>query len=80
MRASLGQWCSKVLAGHQGMDFSQLELLDADQIDLGDEGVKKNRGPTGVGAELKAYWLMTVEEEVAERMRVVRRLGVCGVS
>lgn len=45
-----------------------MDLIDAEQIDLGDEGKSKLSKPTGLGAELMAYWLETVEQEVAKRL------------
>ncbi|GMH41627.1 hypothetical protein BSKO_09537 [Bryopsis sp. KO-2023] len=73
VRRDLKNWSDRVLKGVEGNEeHFDLDLIDADQIDLGDEGTKTASSATGLGAEMKAYWMRTVEDEVEKRSAVMR--------
>lgn len=73
VRRDLKRWSDRVLqtanADENGID---MDLVDAEQIDLGDEGASKEPQAKGLGAELRAHWVRTVEEELEARLAVVR--------
>lgn len=69
VRRDLKKWSDRVLQGICANESADdMDLIDAEQIDLGDECKSKLSKPTGLGAELMAYWFETVEKEVEKRM------------
>lgn len=76
VRRDLKKWSERVLQNvnrdEHGID---MDLVDADQIDLGDEGANKESQARGLGAELRAHWIRTVEDELEARLAEVRVLN-----
>eukprot|EP00798_Chlamydomonas_sp_ICE-L_P008596 gene8596-34038_t len=65
----LKNWTDDVLIKRNPASQLVNEHVDADQLDLGDEGKRANTAdPTGVGAALRLHWETTVDEEVERRI------------